>query len=187
LLISGLQPDSSVYTGVFSLGKPAAIPGTSYNVTVKRYLADFMMDMEKKEYRSRSKEPNNPAVEVEIRRDTTTILNQWVFKNYPSGHGGKGPVQVEFTQYTPEFHTGLQIKYNPGVSLIWIGIILMTAGLAAMFYVSKRSVWVLVEPAGEGRSRIIIGGTADRLATRFNEEFESLCQYIKQKLAEGGT
>jgi cytochrome c biogenesis protein ResB len=68
-----------------------------YKVTVLRYVPDFAFDGASGEVKSRSDEPNNPAVQVSVAGDGTTNT-QWVFARFPDfgGHAGAAPMPLKF-------------------------------------------------------------------------------------------
>lgn len=66
------------------------IPGTDQHVEVKRAFLDFVMDQNTKEPTERSDEPNNPALEIEVKdAKNGAVGNGWLFANYPDFHGMK--------------------------------------------------------------------------------------------------
>jgi cytochrome c biogenesis protein ResB len=63
-----------------------------FKVKVLRYVPDFVLDRAAREVKSRSKDPHNPAVQIEVVGNNGTTNKQWVFARYPDyrGHGGAG-------------------------------------------------------------------------------------------------
>jgi len=77
-------------------------PDNAFRVTVERYVPDFFMDSATGEAKSRSDQPNNPALYVSVTGGGITNA-QWVFARFPdfSKHSGpKGgaamPLQFQF-------------------------------------------------------------------------------------------
>ncbi|GAB6181945.1 cytochrome c biogenesis protein ResB [Desulfotomaculum defluvii] len=56
--------------------------------------------------------------------------------------------QVVFTNRTP--YTGLQIKKDPGLPLIWLGFILFLMALPVCLYVKPNQIWLLLGPSTSG-------------------------------------
>ncbi len=79
-------------------GSPQEIADTGYKIKVLRYVADFVMDTSTKEVLSRSAEPNNPALEVELIDPQGKAKNAWIFARFPDIHQG--------------ISTDFQIRYN---------------------------------------------------------------------------
>ena len=56
-------------------------------------------------------------------------------------------------------YTGLQYRYDPGVALVGIGAFVLLAGLIISFYFLPARLYVRVDPAGAGRSRVGVAAT----------------------------
>lgn len=70
--------------------------------------------------------------------------------------GGGSPSPAE-----PVYYTGLQIKKDPGVWVVYSGFILMIIGCFIAFFLSHQRVCVLITPEN-GHSRVLISGLADK-------------------------
>lgn len=68
----------------------------------------------------------------------------------------RGPVRFEVLGAETRPYTGLSVKYDPGVWLVWTGCIIMVLGFLCAFYLSHRKVWIRLAPTGQGRTRIQI-------------------------------
>lgn len=81
------------------LSEPGAAAGAppAFTVTVLRYVPDFSMDGSTGGVKSRSDQPNNPAVQVAVRRGASTNT-QWVFARFPDfgAHAGGTESPLEF-------------------------------------------------------------------------------------------
>ncbi len=55
---------------------------TDYDVRILRYEPDFFIDMETRKVASRSDQPNNPALQVQIDQGDAT-RKQWIFAKFP--------------------------------------------------------------------------------------------------------
>jgi cytochrome c biogenesis protein len=187
LRITGMEGDSLAYEGSFPLGAPVTLPDQGLTLEVKRFLGDFVMDTDAKQPYSRSKEHDNPAVQVVMTgKGGEPLLEQWAFQNFPNVHMSKGKYQVSFVDYTPLYYAGIQIKHTPGMALIWMGILLMTFGIFAMFYLSKQAVWIFIKETSDGSSVISIGGSSGSLPSSFNREFHEICRTLQKTVEKGG-
>ncbi len=70
--------------------------------------------------------------------------------------------------------TGLQIKADPGIPLVYLGFGLLMVGVV-MSYVSHSQVWVL-----QGGDRLYIGGRTNRAQVTFEREFIGLVDAIER-------
>ncbi|MBI5560866.1 MAG: hypothetical protein HY883_06290 [Deltaproteobacteria bacterium] len=64
------------------VGSKAAIRNTGYSIKAETFVPDYMM-MEKA-VESKSSEPNNPAVLVELLEGDKSVARGWVFKRFPT-------------------------------------------------------------------------------------------------------
>lgn len=170
----------SGFTGTIAYETITNIPNSDLTVTIGNYLPDFIIDMESRIAGSRSDQPNNPAVKIVLTRGNDTLYNHWAFAKFPNQHATDEAYKIMATEFGTSFYTGIQIRKNPGVPLIWIGILLMTAGIFAVFYIPKKSLWVLID----SQSTITIGGTSNRAPADFQTEFEKLESTIKSLLKQ---
>lgn len=151
---------------------------TSVRVLAVRFVTDFIIDLETKAVSSRSSQGENPAVRVLMFRDGDTLFQRWVFANRDVPSSADFPWNIRLVDYKPAYYTGIQVVKNPGVAVIWVGIIVMTIGVVLMFYVSRRKLWVCAVPTGTG-SVLTVGGSSNRPADLFAAEFKRICDRMK--------
>jgi cytochrome c biogenesis protein len=172
--------------GIFSDTIPydslCQIPKSNISVLVTQFLPDFIIDMESHEASTRSDEPNNPAIKVLLLNGKDTLYDHWSFFKYPEQHEASGAYKVIADSYTPSYNTGIQIRRNPGEPVIWFGIVFMTIGLLAVFYVPRKNVWILIEPTSSAGSEITLGWTAIKAAGDSQKEFEKTTSSLKEIL-----
>lgn len=65
--------------------KDAIIPG-GYKLKITRFVPDFSMDITTKEVVSRSSEPRNPALEINLTDKEGAVKTLWIFANFPDMH-----------------------------------------------------------------------------------------------------
>jgi cytochrome c biogenesis protein len=63
----------------------------------------------------------------------------------------KGDVIVSIADMKTRYATGLQVVYDPGVWIVYVGFLFMIAGCVISFFMAHRQVWVEVV-AGQGAS-----------------------------------
>jgi cytochrome c biogenesis protein len=131
---------------------------------------------------NRSQRLNNPAAFLEIYsidKPDKPEFSTWTFAQFPE-------FQHEFAKENPyrfflagmkapEF-TGLQIAYNPGIGLIYLGFAMMMLGLCMNFYMPPRRLWVDVKD-----NHIYLGGLG-RDPREFEPEFEEIVHEYNQKI-----
>jgi len=63
------------------VGSMFHLGGTDYDFTILRYVPDFFIDLKTKKVSSKSNQPNNPALQVEIAKDDQT-KKAWIFAKF---------------------------------------------------------------------------------------------------------
>ena len=66
----------------------------------------------------------------------------------------------------------LSVQRDPGATVVYIGFILLFITLVAVFFFSHQRVWAAIEPAEDGKSRIVLGGNTNRSVGAFEERFK---------------
>lgn len=69
-----------------NVGIEQGISNTGYKIKVIRYLPDFVMDTSTKVVSNRSANPDNPAIEVELKDPQGGIKSAWLFARFPDIH-----------------------------------------------------------------------------------------------------
>jgi cytochrome c biogenesis protein len=124
---------------------------------------------------TRSRDPNNPAVLLELYEGNERKYSSWAFMKYPDFHGsGESDYLLKFLSIG--YYTGLQISYDPGLSIIWFGCLLMVVGMFLSFYLSYKRIWVRLS-AGN----VELGGRSYKNRSGFEKEFSRLKSVISDQ------
>lgn len=86
-------------------------------------------------------------------------------------------VAKEFTAAEKTYFTGLQITHDPGVTIVYIGFILMIAGCIVTFFMSHQRIVVEVLPDGGG-AKVMVAGTANKNKFGFQQKLERLSEKL---------
>ncbi len=77
-------------------------------------------------------------------------------------------------------YTGLQVNRDPGEILVWLGSILLIAGIMIAFFISHKKLWISLRTDKKGRSELTIGGTANKNRDAFARELEQMIRSLKE-------
>lgn len=77
-------------------------------------------------------------------------------------------------------YTGLQVNKDPGEILVWLGSILLIAGIMIAFFMSHKKLWISLRTDKKGKSELKIGGTANKNRDAFAREMEQMIQNLKE-------
>jgi len=164
-------------------GQTIEVPGTDLKVTLMTYVSDFVMDGEGN-VNSRSSEPRNPAILLELTDGKSLKEQMWLFMKFPGFQNSKqSDYMMEFMSIYPpmKYYTGLQVRRNPGIEIVWIGSLLIICGLFISFYISHKKLWLKISLNGR-KTTVEIGGKSYKDRSGFDRESNILVKQpgIKQ-------
>lgn len=144
------------------------IPGTGDRIQVAEYQDNFMRA--------------GPALGIVIAKGEESSFGSWILVDRPDFHGNRiQNYQVRVLKTELSRYTGLQVKQDPGVWLVWAGFSLMIIGIGLTFYSSHNKVWVCAESGGKN-TRVTIAGRTSRNGPAFADRFEGLCRSLENRL-----
>ncbi len=165
-------------------GESFTIPGTELTGKIEDFSPAITFDeMTGKAY-TYAEQMNNPAVLIHFSERGKSKYAGWILKRYadtwklPDGH------TVEFIDLWGIQYTGLQVRKDPGVWVVYLGCMTMAAGLFIAFFMSHRRIWVKLEEV-KGNTHIVIGATANKNRQAFERRIEKLAHSLS-KASEGG-
>lgn len=128
-------------------------------------------------------EGTGPAAGLELVDASGVASRAMAFSAAASGYrAGEGPYAFQLLDVKQRFYTELQVSKDPGVPLVWLGCLLLVAGLLAAFFASHQRLWVCLSAEG-ATLRVLVGGHAQRHQAGFAGRFETLCRQFQQTLA----
>jgi cytochrome c biogenesis protein len=65
----------------------------------------------------------------------------------------------------------LSVQHDPGATVVYIGFIILTLTLVAVFFFSHQRVWASIKEASDGNYTVTLGGNTNRNQTPFSEKF----------------
>lgn len=122
-------------------GERKRIPGTESEIQFAAFVPDFTLGEGNRIF-SRSNQPNNPAVQVNIFQNGKLTFAGWSFLKHPDIRGSKDDTyKVKFVSLFSlgRPYTGLLVVKDPGVWVVWIGFGLLVLGLYFSFHLRKKS------------------------------------------------
>ena len=121
------------------------------------------------------------AVDVHIFPEKGGEVEAWLLLDHPEydkRRGGETYFRVKDLKLKK--YTGLQVNRDPGEILVWLGSILLIAGIMIAFFISHKKLWISLRTDKKGRSELTIGGTANKNRDAFAREMEQLIQNLKE-------
>ena len=149
--------------------QPVTIPGTSDQLVIADYQEDLMRV--------------GQAIELVYGKQGRQSSAQWILIDRPYHGNSIENYLVRVTRTDKARFTGLQVKKDPGIWLVWAGFTLMTLAIGLTFYSSHRKLWVCIEPDKKRKKTIVtLAGRASRNAQAFEEKFEALRARLENRL-----
>ena len=70
---------------------------------------------------------------------------------YSASRDYGSPLFLQLTGFDEVKASGLQMTRSPGKNVVYLGSLLLVAGILFMFYVRELRLWVLIQPEGNSR------------------------------------
>ncbi len=173
------KKDEPSFSKTFKLrpGERVALEdGEGTEIGIRRFLPDFVLG-DGNEPQTRSLQPNNPAALVEGWRGPTKVFEGWIFANFPDFaqvHGAEETaLAFELKGLDAPQYSVLEAARDPGVSLIWLGCLLLMGGLALAFYWPPWEIRMIITPL-QGKAELSAGGVAAKSRDRFEIDFAAV-------------
>jgi cytochrome c biogenesis protein len=153
-------------------GLKVDIPG----VADKMAIADY-----KEHYHLPDGSEGGRALDVHIYPEKGGETEVWLpmdLPEYDKRRGGDTYFRVK--ELKLKKYTGLQVNKDPGEILVWLGSIILIAGIMIAFFISHKKLWISLRTDNKGRSELTIGGTANKNRDAFSREMEQMIQSLKE-------
>jgi cytochrome c biogenesis protein len=157
-------------------GDTFEVSGTGIKGTIMDFSPALTRDRNTGSLTTYSENMVNPAVAIKFEEPGREPYVGWILKRYPDTGVLAGGHTVTFKDYWGVEYTGLSVAKDPGVWLIYLASILMTAALYVCFFMSHKKIWVNI--AGAGNSVIItVGATTNRNRLTLQQEIDKLVSH----------
>ncbi|MBI3550354.1 MAG: cytochrome c biogenesis protein ResB [Elusimicrobia bacterium] len=174
--------------------KPTLIPGTPIKVTADVMMPNFTLTPDGRADTA-SLDLKNPAVRFRFDVGGKLTRSLWLLQFNPTVafsetqdgvlvHAPDPPMKLADVE--PILFSGIQVAYDPGYPLVAAGSIAWLLGTVLLFYMHRRRLWVLINPA-EGGSRVLIGAWSSRGDVGFKKEFGAYVDRLKAGIGPAGS
>ncbi|RZA36420.1 MAG: cytochrome c biogenesis protein ResB [Lysobacteraceae bacterium] len=93
------------------------------------------------------------------------------------------PVYLQLDEFVEVKASVLQLTRSPGKSIVYLGCVLLVAGVFAMFYIRERRIWVWVRSGGDhpdAGAHALMAMSTQRKTLDFEREFDDLKDKLPQ-------
>jgi cytochrome c biogenesis protein len=154
------------------IGGGFTIPGTSVTGRITDFSPALAFDQTGRAF-TYGDTLTNPAIFVEFSESGQVRDSGWILKRYPQTWLLKDGNKVEFLDFWGVEYTGLQVRKDPGVLIVYLGCIIMAIGLYMTFFMSHRRIWVSISDE-KGSAKVVIGASANRNKAAFEQKIDKL-------------
>ncbi len=121
-----------------------------------------------------------PAAKIWLMVDDEAPQAFWILAQHPRRiMTKKGPLVVILEDVKPVYATGLQVKKDPGVWLVWIGFIFLILGVFAAFFFTHQRYWVAVIPE-KNSAKVILAGMTPKSRQTILRKIEEIREDLVQ-------
>ena len=78
----------------------------------------------------------------------------------------------------------LSVQRDPGASVVYVGFVLLSITLIAVFFFSHQRVWALIENVSGNKFKVTVGGNTNRSNAAFGEKFKRFARNLGEQEAK---
>ncbi len=124
---------------------------------------------------------NGPALQVVIEKPGRPASDLWILQGRPDMDRGRNDSLVfSFGGLAAKMYTGLQVAKDPGVNVVWLGCLLLTAGMMVSFFLSHWRIWIRLAKGPHGKVEVTAAGSANRNRPAFEKTFASVLAEVRK-------
>ncbi|MCL5421668.1 MAG: cytochrome c biogenesis protein ResB [Nitrospirae bacterium] len=154
-------------------GNSFIIPGTNITGKIEDFSPALGIDDRTGRPFTYAEQLNNPAVYINFFEGGNRKFGGWILKRYPETWRMPDGSSVEFAGILGMQYTGLQVRKDPGVWVVYLGCLVMAAGLFIAFFMSHRKIWIKLVEEKSG-TRVIIGASANKNRHAFERRIDRM-------------
>lgn len=152
-------------------GETFVIPDISVKGTVSDFSPALAIDKKGRLF-TYTDSMNNPAVFIEFTENGKALHNQWILKRYPETWITPAGT-VEFKDLWGAQYTGLQVRKDPGVWLVYLGCFLMSIGLFIAFFMSHSRIWINIAHI-KGKTTLSLAATTNKYKSALQRKIDKI-------------
>ncbi len=160
-----------------SEGESFQIPGTKIIGKILGFSPSLSFDKDGKPF-TYTDTMNNPAVLVTFQEDGKEKYSGWVVKRYPQTWILPDKHKVELIDNWGTQYTGLQVRKDPGVWVVYLGCFLMSIGLYGAFFLNQKKIWVLLIK-DKGTVKISLTAFVNKNKVSYDRKIDKMIRLLK--------
>ncbi|HEX7312825.1 MAG TPA: cytochrome c biogenesis protein ResB [Pyrinomonadaceae bacterium] len=182
----GVTPDAGGAAQQVTIhrGASATLPDGT-RVEFKDFLPDFTLEGGRPA--TASPDYNNPAAVLRVFNSAGQFERAYAFEEgkadaAPMANRAVNGYRFKLAEFerVGDAHI-LSVQKDPGASVVYLGFILLTLTLAAVFLFAHQRVWARIEPRGTNEFEVVIGGNTNRNKLGFEDRFRKLLAAVSSE------
>ncbi len=126
----------------------------------------------------------SPAARIYIGDPSGNGDALWLLKNHWKEYRiGDKVFRLDMVEGGEKYMTGLQVKKDPGVWIVWLGCTLLILGFGVVFWVGHERYWLWIGRNNNGL-QVILAGQTNKNRVSFEKHFRKIEQEIQDSLGE---
>ncbi len=183
LILKASSKDGKAEQVNLKVGGTFTIPGTAIEGHVRDFSPALSFDESGKAF-TFAEQMVNPAIYVDFLDKGVQKYSGWLLKRLPKTWDLPDGNRVEFLDLWGVQYTGMQVRKDPGVGIVYLGCIIMSFGLFMTFFMSHRRIWVSLMEEKSG-VKVIVGASANRNRTTLERKVEKLITMLQTEQKGG--
>ncbi len=160
---------------MLKFGESFTMPGTNITGKISDFSPALKMDASGKPY-TYAEMMHNPAVYITFSENGEFKYRTWILSRYPQSWRIPDGV-VEFKDFWGSQYTGLQVRRDPGVWIVYLGSIIMTVGLYASFFMSHARIWVMLKD-DKKNTKVSVSASINKNRVSLEEKIEKVIRSL---------
>jgi cytochrome c biogenesis protein len=116
----------------------------------------------------------SPAAQIWIEDQEGRAGALWLLKgNEKQFKKGEKLYRISLTNANQRYLTGLQVKKDPGVWIVWLGCAVLIVGFSVVFWVPHRRIWLWIGRR-KGKTIVILSGQINKNKLQFEKDIRKI-------------
>ncbi len=169
VLIKIISPDGKQRLLHLSAFEKAAWPETDLIIGLIKYLPNVH---------------GAPAARIYIGKPSGNGDAIWLLKGHEKEYrAGDSAFRISMIDGGEKYMTGLQVKKDPGVWIVWLGCTMLILGFAVVFWVPHQRYWLWLY-RGRGNLQVVLAGQTSKNRMSFEKHFKDIENTIGKNTGE---
>lgn len=160
-------------------GESFNFPGTDVSVKIADFSPAISTDQAGRVF-TYAENMSNPAVFLEFSENGKDKYKQWVLKRNPQTWDVADGT-VEFKDLWGAQYTGMQVRKDPGVWIVYLGCLIMGVGLYGCFFMNHAKIWVRITPGNKNSSKVSVAATVNKNRMALEQKMDRLVRELSGK------